>query len=665
MISLPSLCPRSVSRVGLLGALLIAAAVIPGGVRAQAMHPLDGLTSREYWAVFDTLKASGRVNKESRYPSINLHEPPKSEVVNWKPGEAPRREALVVVKQGKQTFEAVIDVVQKSVVSWKEVQGVQPNVTRDEEISIEEKVKENPEWQEAMRKRGIASYETVDCASESPGYFGTPEEQGRRLLRVICWDRRGTWNSDARPVSGLVVVWDADDKKVLRVIDTGVVPVPENPLEYAAGSLVPRETPGPLKIEQPMGPGFRLQGHEVSWQNWMFHFRVDPRVGLVISTVRYNDAGRPRSILYQGALSEIFVPYMDPSEDWYHWTYLDAGEYSQVTGGFRASLEVGSDCPENAVYFDAVFADSRALPILRPRAACLFERSAGDISWRHLVSEGQIESRKKRDLVLRTIGTYGNYDYIFDWVFQQDGTIRVAVGATGIVFVKGVKSRTVAEDRDGRDGAYGRFVADNTVAVNHDHFFCFRLDFDVDGAANSFVREKLTTERLPAELPRKSLWVAHAETAKSEQQARLHMSMEKPEVWRVVNPNVKGPLGYSPGYEIRPGHNAMSLLTPDDYPQRRAGFTNYNLWVTRQRDGERYAAGDYVTQSKGGDGLPAWTSADRPIENTDIVVWYTMGFHHLVRAEDWPVTPTSWHEVELRPFDFFAHNPALDLPKEK
>lgn len=663
----PSTIPgeRPTLRGPLLLFVIAFAALTPGAAGAQATHPLDGLTAREYWFVFEALKASGRADKDTRYPSINLREPPKSEVLKWKPGEPFRREALVVVKQGKRTFEAVIDVAQKTLVSWNEVPGVHPNLTREESEVVEEKVKENKEWQEAMRKRGITDFETVECAGESPGYFGTAEENDRRLMRVICWERRGTWNIDARPVGGLVVVWDVEEKKVLRVIDTGVVPVPANPLEYTPDSLVPREVPGPLKIEQPLGPGFRLQGHEVSWQNWTFHFRVDPRVGLVISTVRYNDAGRARSILYQGALSEIFVPYMDPSEGWYHWTYLDAGEYSQMQGGFHASLEQGTDCPDNAVYFEAIFAGSRGLPMRRPRAACLFERAAGDISWRHLVSEGQIESRKKRDLVLRTIGTFGNYDYVFDWVFQQDGTIRVAVGATGIVLVKGVKSRTAKEDSDGRDSAYGRFVAENSVAVNHDHFFCFRFDFDVDGTANSFVREKLTTERLAAEHPRRSLWVTKQETAKSEQQARLHMSMEKPEIWRVVNPNVKGPLGYSPGYEIRPGHNAMSLLTPDDIPQRRAGFTDYNIWVTPQSDAERYAAGNYVTQSKGGDGLPAWTKADRPIENTDIVVWYTMGFHHLVRAEDWPVTPTAWHEVELRPFDFFTHNPALDLPKSQ
>ena len=71
----------------------------------------------------------------------------------------------------------------------------------------------------------------------------------------------------------------------------------------------------------------------------------------------------------------------------------------------------------------------------------------------------------------------------------------------------------------------------------------------------------------------------------------------------------------------------------------------------------------YPNQSKGGDGLPAWTQANRPIKNTDIVLWYTIGLHHMVRAEDWPVLPTVWHEFELRPFDFFERNPAFGPAK--
>jgi len=132
----------------------------------------------------------------------------------------------------------------------------------------------------------------------------------------------------------------------------------------------------------------------------------------------------------------------------------------------------------------------------------LFERESGAFAWRHSAGGLQTDSRRQRDLVLRMIATFGNYDYAIDWTFLQNGSIRIGVGATGTVEVKAVRSRTAAEDHDGRDGRYGHFVADNTVAVNHDHYFCFRLDLDIDGTENSFVKEELKTQMLPPENPR-------------------------------------------------------------------------------------------------------------------------------------------------------------------
>jgi primary-amine oxidase len=93
-----------------------------------------------------------------------------------------------------------------------------------------------------------------------------------------------------------------------------------------------------------------------------------------------------------------------------------------------------------------------------------------------------------------------------------------------------------------------------------------------------------------------------------------------------------------------------------------AAFSTHQLWVTPYKVGERFAAGVYPTASKGDDGLANWAKANRPIENTDIVAWYTLGFHHTARAEDWPVMPVIWHDFVLRPFDFFSQNPVLDLP---
>jgi primary-amine oxidase len=85
------------------------------------------------------------------------------------------------------------------------------------------------------------------------------------------------------------------------------------------------------------------------------------------------------------------------------------------------------------------------------------------------------------------------------------------------------------------------------------------------------------------------------------------------------------------------------------------------LWVTPFAPDERFPAGEYPNQHPGGAGLPEWTKADRPIENTDIVLWYTLGSHHIPRPEDWPVMPVERAGFALRPFGFFHANPSLDV----
>jgi primary-amine oxidase len=419
-----------------------------------------------------------------------------------------------------------------------------------------------------------------------------------------------------------------------------------------------------------LGPGFQIQGHVVEWQKWRFHVRSDQRVGAIVSTVTYNEGGRRRQILYEGHLSEMFVPYMDPSFDWRRRNFFDAGEFN--AGGFAKPLIRGVDCPENSLYVDGLISGDDGRPKSVPNVLCLFEREAGDMAWRHLAEEA--DSRRKRDLVVRSAAVLGNYDYVFDWSFQQDGSLRVSVGATGIAEVKssvvanaespspaaaGGSSRAATERAD----AYGRFVDQNLIAVNHDHYFNFRIDLDVDGPANSFLADRLVTRILPADNPRRSIWVREPALARTESEAMLHMDMDKPALWRVISPRQKNHVGYPTSYQLLPGMTAATLLSPDDYARRRAGFIDHHLWVTPYRYEERYAAGDYPTLSTAGQGLPAWTNANRRIEDTDIVLWYTIGMHHMVRGEDWPVMPVLWHSFELRPFDFFDRNPALDLPR--
>ena len=147
----------------------------------------------------------------------------------------------------------------------------------------------------------------------------------------------------------------------------------------------------------------------------------------------------------------------------------------------------------------------------------MFERAPGDPAWRH--NENSIMAgRPSRELVLRTAAAIGNYDYMMDWIFQQDGTIRVRVGATGIVEVKGSKD-VVAPEETMTDGKptpqQGTLVAPNTVAVYHDHYLCFRLDLDVDGQNNSFMVDRLVPRKIQART-RTSIWGVESTLAKSE-----------------------------------------------------------------------------------------------------------------------------------------------------
>jgi len=647
----------------LLGLLTL----IPGeALHAQTPHPMDPLTFQEHWTVLEVLRESERYDDETGVSLVLLHEPDKEAVWNWSPGDAVQRAALVSLRQGRETYEAVVDLTAREVRSWTRVEGGQAPWLGREFGAGEELVKEHPEFVEALARRGITDLTFIDCGAGPPGRFGLPEEEGRRLARVGCVDARGVRNTWTRGIEGLVAVVDMDAKEVLRVVDEGPVPVPATNADYDEASIGPlREHATPISLHQPLGPAFRMDGHQVEWDRWRFHVRPDHRVGMVISTVRFVHEGEERPVLYQGHMSEIFVPYMDPAANWYPRNFLDIGEYT--AGGLVKPLEPGIDCPESSEYLEMVYAGDDGRPRTVPRVVCLFERYAGDMIWRH--GGSSFEGRAKRDLVVRMAAVLGNYDYVVDWVFQQDGAIRVNVGATGIVEAKSVIPATAAAmaEEDGGEAvaadAYGRFVDQHIVAVNHDHYFSFRLDMAVDGPTNSLQTDELKTVRLPDDHARRSLWTVESRVLDREGEARLNMDMHRPAQWRVINSGRTNAQGYPVSYQLVPGMNAHTLLTEDDYPRRRAGFIDHHLWVTPYHPDERYAAGAYPTLSEPGQGLPEWTAANRTIRDTDIVLWYTFGMHHVARAEDWPVMPVVWHGFELRPFDFFDRNPSMDAPR--
>jgi primary-amine oxidase len=185
----------------------------------------------------------------------------------------------------------------------------------------------------------------------------------------------------------------------------------------------------------------------------------------------------------------------------------------------------------------------------------------------------------------------------------------------------------------------------------------------VDGVNNSLMVDKLVPYKLPDSiLGRHWIWAMKPEMVKTEGDAQFDVSVEHPAMWRFANEGVKNALGQNTSFAIMPGETGISLLPASEWPQRRAGFSEHNLWVTPYDPAERYASGVYVVGSKGEDSLPQWVKQNRNIMNTDIVAWYTMGFHHVPRPEDWPQMPIMWHTFTLLPYQFLTKNPTMDLP---
>ncbi len=626
-------------------------------------HPLDPLTWQEYWTVLETLRDAGHLDRDTRFSMINLEEPDKQVVWKWKAGQQMDRSAYATVHQDTLTYRAVINLQNKKLTTWELEEGIQPTWLIEEFGGIGDTILKHPEVVAALKKRGYEDLSLLDFFYGPSGYFGTPEQKGKRIAQVFFTDPAGVRNTWNREIEGLSAVVDMNAGTIIRVVDEGVVPARAQSADYDPASIgATREVPGPFQIDQPMGPGFTREGNIIEWQNWRFHVKPDHRVGMILSTVTYQSGDEQRPVMYKGNLSEIFVPYMDPAFNWYARNFLDAGEYTQ--GGLIKELLPGLDAPDHAHYLDGVFSGDDGRPFPVTNLIAIYERETGDPAWRHGSMSQESESRKKRDLVVRCAAVLGNYDYLFDWIFQQDGSIVVRIGATGIAEAKvTIQENAVDPDRSG-DDAYGRFVDPYVVAVNHDHYFSFRLDMDVDGSTNKLVMDRLRQELLPADHPRRSVWVRKPMFPATESDVKVNIDLNKPALWRVLSTTRTNHVGYPTSYQLMPGMTHNTLMSTDDYPRRRAGFINHHLWTTAYDPTEQFAAGDYPTLSEPGQGLPAWIQAGRKIQDTDIVLWYTMSMHHLVRAEDWPVMPVLWHSFEIRPFDFFSGNPAMDLPKK-
>lgn len=604
-------------------------------------HPLDPLSAEEIAAAAAAVLGSGRVGDTTWFSTITLDDRRDTPV---------GRRARVLAVPGPEAalVDATVALDSGEVVEWQEHPDARPALGFEESFNAIVALHEHEGFKAALAARGITDLSKVQIDPWPTGRFGVAAEEGRRVARCIVFYREEpNDNGYARPIEGLQARVDIARGEVLELIDTGVVAMPEDRGSYAAADHAPRTDLRALEITQPDGVSFELDGHELRWQRWSMHVSLDPLEGIVLREVTYDG----RSILRRAAISEMVVPYGDPGPLHGWKNAFDCGEWG--LGRMANSLELGCDCLGEIRYLDAVLADEHGGAQTVRNAICIHEEDVG-ILWKHTdMFTGEVEVRRKRRLVVSSIATVGNYEYGFYWYFQQDGSLELEVKLTGIMATK-------ARPTDAPE-AHSPAIAPGLAAPVHQHLFCARLDVAVDGPVNEV--EEIDVVPLPPgdDNPLANGFAPVTTPLTSERAAQRVAHPARSRVWRIVNRGVTNALGTPVAYKLLPRATPTLLGQEGSTIRERATFATRNLWVTPYHPDERRPAGDHPNQSGGGDGLPAWTAADRSLVGTEVVVWHTFGVTHVPRPEDWPVMPVETCGFQLIPSGFFDRNPALDV----
>ena len=626
----------------------------------MTFHPLDPLTSTEFSHASSILTREKGVAEGWRFASIEMLEPSKAAIAGFSAsGTVPDRAARLVVlnRAENSTYIAVVSLTTDSLVSWTHVPDVQANFTVDEWEECDAILRAHPEVIAALAQRGITDLDLVFIDTWTYGAALIPEKYaGRRLGWSDIWVRAQTGgNPYAGPVNGLHFVIDVNSMQLLEIEDSFSVDRPEIMGEYVP-HLIPeriknasrRPPRKPLDVVQSDGPGFEVDGHLVTWQNWSLRVGFNYREGMTLHALSYQDGDRVRPIANRLSFAEMVVPYRDPSVDHFRRTAFDIGEWG--LGFMTTSLELGCDCLGEIRYIDAVMHDSHGQPYDIPNAFCIHEEDNA-LLWKHVDHDTGAEVRRSRRLVVSFHVTVANYEYLVYWRFYEDGNIECEVRATGIMVVTHLA--------EGQAHPNGTLVDNRTYAPFHQHFIVARMDLDIDGPENTVYRSETQIQPISESNPH-GLGLTVANTP-MEIEGHDDFDWNTQRTWKITNENSTNSLGTPVSYKLVPGGAIPSFFPPGAPVLERAQVIGHTVWVTPNDPEERWPSGEFVNQSSVDHGLPEWQKAGRNVRNTDVVVWYVFGIHHITRPEEWPIMAADVVSFWMKPASFFDRNPALDV----
>lgn len=255
----------------------------------------------------------------------------------------------------------------------------------------------------------------------------------------------------------------------------------------------------------------------------------------------------------------------------------------------------------------------------------------------------------------QTIITVGNYEYVFAWLFSQNGTVEFETRATGILATSLIDP--------GKKSLWGNVVSPGVLAANHQHLFCLRIDPMLDGSKNTVVQEESISMPLSeVENPFGNAWKIIK--TPFEKSGFADAAPEHARIFKIVNEKSLNPVSGNPvGFKLVPQPSQLLLCDSASLVRRRARFAEHHIWVTKYRDGDLWAGGKWPNQSlEETDGLADYAARNDDVRGQDVVLWHTYGITHNPRVEDYPVMPCEIMTISLKPVDFFDRNPAIDVP---
>lgn len=408
------------------------------------------------------------------------------------------------------------------------------------------------------------------------------------------------------------------------------------------GPVALLDTLSPPVALTPQGPRYLVDVHSkyVEWMNWSFYFGFNFDTGMTLYDIRYNG----QRVLYELGLQEALAHYAgsDPLQS--HTAYLDS---VYGFGPFAFELVKGYDCPAHATYLNSSFYVTETTHT-HLDSICLFEVDVDFPLSRHS-GPNYVATTKNIKLVIRSVYTIGNYDYMFSYSFYRDGSMAVDVQASGYI-----QGAFYAKNEE-----YGFRIHDQLSGSMHDHVLNFKADFDILGTDNSveLVQQVPHTTTYPwskgKEFNTMKLERSFVDT---EDDAQFNWSPNAQTQVLIVNQGELNKYGEKRGFRILPSAGVAHLTMENSTVLRNsANWATHDLMISVQKDTEPRSAHRFNNQDTANPPIDfANFFNGESLKQTDLVVWFNLGMHHVPHTVSCEVHKITNPKLQIVPHKVFT-----------